>query len=190
MAGKKVVLFGTGDFARVASVYLTKDSPHAVVAFTVHEAFLKAPTLLGKPVVPFERVQELYPPDEHAMFVAMGFSKINKARAEIYDACKAKGYQLISYINSKAVHWGEIEYGDNCFVFDKLLEKRIEFVGPGTQVEKLPVQACECRSVRSIELHVEEIKEFQKLCFRHIAAALGHVEDDCGNQFRQNRVHC
>jgi sugar O-acyltransferase (sialic acid O-acetyltransferase NeuD family) len=118
ITGKKVVLFGTGDFARVASVYLAKDSPYDVVAFTVHEAFLKQPDLLGKPVAPFERLEELYPPDRYAMFVAIGFSRINKARAEIYDACKAKGYELISYINSKAVHWGEITYGDNCFVFE------------------------------------------------------------------------
>ena len=34
----RVVLFGTGDFARVASVYLAEDSPHEVVAFTVHDA--------------------------------------------------------------------------------------------------------------------------------------------------------
>ena len=31
---KPVVIFGTGDFARVASVYLAVDSPHEVAAFT------------------------------------------------------------------------------------------------------------------------------------------------------------
>jgi sugar O-acyltransferase (sialic acid O-acetyltransferase NeuD family) len=32
--------------------------------------------------------------------------------------CKSKGYKLITYINSKATHWGEIEVGDNCFIFE------------------------------------------------------------------------
>lgn len=118
MSTKQVVIFGTGDFARIASVYLSKDSPYEVVAFTVNEKYLDTPTLLGKPVVPFETLEQTHPPERHAMFVAIGFSRVNKARAEIYAACKAKGYQLISYINSKATHWGEIEIGDNCFVFE------------------------------------------------------------------------
>ena len=113
-----VVLFGTGDFARVASVYLKQDSPYNVVAFSVHEAFRNEPTLLGKPVVPFEKLQAEYPPAQCAMFVAMGFSRLNKARAEIYHACKALGYNLITYVNSKAAVWGDVEFGDNCFVFE------------------------------------------------------------------------
>ncbi len=115
---KDVVLFGTGDFARVASVYLEKDSPHRVAAFTVHEAYRTAPTLLGKPVVSFERLTADYPPTQCNLFVAMGFSRLNKARAEIYQACKALGYKLITYVNSKATQWGEVELGDNCFIFE------------------------------------------------------------------------
>ena len=34
---RPVVIFGLGDFARIASVYLEEDSPHKVVAFTAHE---------------------------------------------------------------------------------------------------------------------------------------------------------
>lgn len=113
-----VVLFGTGDFARVASVYLKQDSPYNVVAFSVHEAYRTEPVLLGRPVVPFEKLTAEYPPAQCAMFVAMGFSRLNKARAEIYQACKALGYNLISYVNSKAALWGEVELGDNCFVFE------------------------------------------------------------------------
>ena len=59
---KPVVIFGTGDFARVASVYLSQDSPHEVAAFTVHHSYITEPTLLGKPVVPFEELVDRYPP--------------------------------------------------------------------------------------------------------------------------------
>ncbi len=37
---KKVVIFGIGDFAQVADVYLTEDSPHEVVAFTVNQKYV------------------------------------------------------------------------------------------------------------------------------------------------------
>ncbi len=118
MAGKKVILFGTGDFARVASVYLAKDSPHEVVGFTTHRQYITEPTVLGKPIWPFEELPQTHSPKDYSMFVAVGFSKVNKARAEVYHTCKNLGYELISYINSRAVHWGEFEIGDNCFVFE------------------------------------------------------------------------
>ena len=92
---KPVVIFGTGDFARVASVYLAADSPHEVAAFTVHRQYLTAPTLLGKPVVPFEELARTHPPDRYAMLVATGFKGVNRNRAAIYHECKARGYELI-----------------------------------------------------------------------------------------------
>jgi sugar O-acyltransferase (sialic acid O-acetyltransferase NeuD family) len=113
-----VVLFGTGDFAQVACEYLRRDSPHEVVAFTVHERYVVEKELLGLPVVPFERLEERHPPSECAMFVAVGFSRVNKTRREMYDECRSKGYELISYVNSKAFRMGELELGDNCFVFE------------------------------------------------------------------------
>ncbi|HYL72992.1 MAG TPA: acetyltransferase [Bryobacteraceae bacterium] len=115
---KKVVLFGTGDFARVACVYLRMDSPYEVAAFTANENRIVERRLLDLDVVPFETIEQTHPPDQFAMFVAIGFKRVNKARAEIYGQCKAKGYELITYINSKAVQWGEITVGDNCFIFE------------------------------------------------------------------------
>lgn len=115
---KQVVLFGLGEFAAVADVYLTEDSPHDVVAYTVHEAFMDGSEFQGRPVVPFERLEERYPPDEYAMFVAIGFKDVNRARAKVYGECKARGYELVSYVCSKATHWSDLEIGDNTFVFE------------------------------------------------------------------------
>lgn len=116
---KQLVIFGTGDFAQVASVYLEKDSPYQVAAFTVDAACLKETSLCGKPVVPFETLEQTHPPDQYAMLVAVGFSKLNQARAGVYERCKARGYQLISYVCSKAVQWGDVTIGDNCFIFEQ-----------------------------------------------------------------------
>lgn len=114
----EVVVFGTGDFARVARAYLDADSEHRVVAFTVHERYVQRSELLGLPVVPCERLDGLYPPDRCAMLVAIGFSRVNRARAEIYEECRARGYDLISYVSSRAHCWPGVELGDNCFVFE------------------------------------------------------------------------
>jgi sugar O-acyltransferase (sialic acid O-acetyltransferase NeuD family) len=115
---KKVVIFGGGDQARVAYVCLSKDSPYEVVAFTAHEKYLDQKKLLGLEMVPFERIEEIYPPEEFALFVTIGFARVNQTRAEVYHECKRKGYELVSYISSKTVNWGENQIGDNCFILE------------------------------------------------------------------------
>ena len=99
---KPVVIFGIGDFARIAAVYLREDSDHEVAAFTVDEQFIAEDELLGLPVVPFEGLLTTHPPDAYALFVAIGFSRVNKARTEVYHRCKDLGYELISYVSSSA----------------------------------------------------------------------------------------
>jgi sugar O-acyltransferase (sialic acid O-acetyltransferase NeuD family) len=116
--GKPVVIFGVGEYAAVADVYLTEDSPHDVVAFTVNERFMETPELEGRPVVAFETLAERYPPSDFSMFVAIGFSGVNRTRARIYAECKERGYELISYVCSKAGRWGALEVGDNTFIFE------------------------------------------------------------------------
>ncbi|GAK56885.1 UDP-3-O-(3-hydroxymyristoyl)-like protein [Candidatus Vecturithrix granuli] len=113
---KKVVIFGVSTLARLAYVYLTEDSPYEVTAFTVHEDYLKEKKLFELDLVPFERIEEIYPPEHFAMFVAIGYKRVNKARAEIYNLCKRKGYELISYISSKASYCKHLAIGDNCFI--------------------------------------------------------------------------
>jgi sugar O-acyltransferase (sialic acid O-acetyltransferase NeuD family) len=113
-----LVIFGVGDYARVAHAYLQQDSAYRTVAFTVHRRYVEAPTVGGVPVVPFESLRESHPPDRHSMLVAVGFSRVNRLRTEIYEETRALGYQHITYVNSRAYRWGEVEVGDNTFVFE------------------------------------------------------------------------
>ena len=115
---KKVVIFGTGDMVQVVHYYLTHDSDYEVVAFTVDKDYLKEERLFNLPVVPFEEVERYYPAEEFAMFIAVGYSHVNKVRAQKYYGAKKKGYELISYISPKSVVSGNVEIGDNCFIFE------------------------------------------------------------------------
>jgi sugar O-acyltransferase (sialic acid O-acetyltransferase NeuD family) len=115
----KVVIFGTGKIADQAYFYLKNDSPHEVVAFTVDQAYLNVKENFGLPVVPFEEIEKTYPSDQFKMFVAVGwFAEFNKLRARKYEECKARGYQLISYVSSRASNVGQVVIGDNCFVLE------------------------------------------------------------------------
>ena len=116
---KDVVIFGAGDQAQIAHVCLSGDSPYRVVAFTVNREFLHGgDELLGLPVVAFEDLERTHPNDSHAMLVAIGFKRVNELRTQFYKQCKAKGYELITYVSSKAIRVGNQQIGDNCFILE------------------------------------------------------------------------
>jgi sugar O-acyltransferase (sialic acid O-acetyltransferase NeuD family) len=115
----KVIIFGTNEMAQLHHYYLTHDSPHEVVAFTVDQDYIKQKTLYGGlPVVPFEEVDSIYPPTDYKMRIAIFYGNVNKNRAEKYYEAKAKGYELINYISSKAITWPGLVIGDNCWIGD------------------------------------------------------------------------
>jgi len=118
---KKVVIFGTSIFAEVVHFYLTHDSPHEVVAFTASKEFINNKKFLNLPVVPFETIEREYPPDKYSMFIAVAYQKINKVRARIFQEAKAKGYELLSYVNSKVTKWEDLDMGENCFIFENVV---------------------------------------------------------------------
>jgi sugar O-acyltransferase (sialic acid O-acetyltransferase NeuD family) len=114
----KVVVFGVSQWAELAHFYLTHDSKHEVVAFTLDSDYIEAPSYKDLPVIPFDEVEQHYSPDEFKMFIPMSFKKMNHARAEKYYAAKKKGYELISYVSSKATTFPGFECGDNCFILE------------------------------------------------------------------------
>src|SRR3989304_4179656 len=118
---KGVIIFGTGSFAEVAHFYLKNDSPYEVVAFTANKWLIKNEKLLDLPIIPFEEIELKFPPSKFEMFVAVGYMNMNKTRAKICKKAKEKGYKLITYVNSKVTKWGELDIGENCFIFENVV---------------------------------------------------------------------
>lgn len=114
----KVVVFGTSQWASLAHFYFRDDSPHQVVGFTVDGSFLKSDTFEGLPVVAFEEVETRWPADAYAMFIPISFKRMNHVRADRYHEAKAKGYELVSYVSSKATTFADFNCGDNCFILE------------------------------------------------------------------------
>jgi sugar O-acyltransferase (sialic acid O-acetyltransferase NeuD family) len=112
----KVIVFGNQEVAAINYFYLTHDSPFEVVAFTVDQAYIKEDMLCGLPVVPFEQVEAIFPPAAYKMSVFLGFRDVNQFRARKYSQAKANGYELVSYVSSKAIVWPDLVIGENSLI--------------------------------------------------------------------------
>lgn len=129
---KKAIIFGTASFAEVVHFYLRNDSAYEVAGFTASGESITDESFLGLPVVPFESVESVFPPGEHEMFVAVGYAKLNQVRERLCSEARGKGYRLLSYVCSKASHWGDTALGDNVFIFEDNTIQPFVAIGDGT----------------------------------------------------------
>lgn len=102
---RRLIIFGIGQIGEVAHYLFTEDSPYDVAAFTVDSDYCDRDNLLGIPVVPFEDIATHYPPDDHELFVAMGYGGVNDRRTEKVAEARAKGFTLAAYTSTRAWVW-------------------------------------------------------------------------------------
>lgn len=115
---KKVVIIGDGETAQLACEYFTHDSNTAVVGFAVEERYRKRDRLYELPVVSLETLEQRFPHDEYAAFVAVSYIQLNRVRTRLYNFLKDKGYSLKSYVSSRAFVWRTAHIGENCFILE------------------------------------------------------------------------
>jgi len=115
---KKLVIFGTNELAELSHYYFNNDSNYDVIAFCLDQQFIADSKFLGLPVVPFEDILELYPPNKYSLFISLSYSKLNKLRKDKYLTAKYLGYNLPSYISSRASLLTQNPVGENCFILE------------------------------------------------------------------------
>lgn len=115
---KKLVIFGKGELAELANFYFTNDSNYEVEAFALDPEYISESTYLDKPLVPFDKVHLIYPPENFEMYVAIGYSNLNENRKNKYLQAKEKGYTLASYVSSKSTSWEGLTVGENTFIME------------------------------------------------------------------------
>jgi sugar O-acyltransferase (sialic acid O-acetyltransferase NeuD family) len=114
----KIIIFGIQDFAELAHYYFENDSEHEVVAFSVNEQYLPENKFFhGLPVIAFENIEKHYPATNFKFFAPLSPQRMNRLREEVYHSIKAKGYELVNYISSKATIFNN-KIGDNCFILE------------------------------------------------------------------------
>jgi sugar O-acyltransferase (sialic acid O-acetyltransferase NeuD family) len=129
---RKLVIFGTRQIAEVIGWYFAHESDYQIVAYTVDAEYLTERTFQGAPVVPFEEVSQAFPAQDHTMFVAMSYAKMNDVRAAKYVAAKAAGYRLASHVSARAAAWAGLSLGDNSFVMEHNVVQPFARIGSNT----------------------------------------------------------
>jgi sugar O-acyltransferase (sialic acid O-acetyltransferase NeuD family) len=118
MAANPLILFGAGEIADVANFYFNHDGDRRVEAFIVDDDYVRGEFFSGKPVVALSDAPKRFPPSAYDAFVAVGYSKINALRQAKCEVLIKNGYQLTSYISTKATILPNATWGWNCFILE------------------------------------------------------------------------
>lgn len=106
---KDLLVFGTGKFADVVSYVLETKLGRNIRAYTVHEEHLHETknyscsefagreefcslTYKGKPLVAFEEIQKVYPPEEFEVVLCMIGKQMADRREEVFVKIRQMGY--------------------------------------------------------------------------------------------------
>jgi sugar O-acyltransferase (sialic acid O-acetyltransferase NeuD family) len=112
------VIFGVGELGQLAHYYFTHDSSRTIAGFAVDPDYTAAESIGGLPLVSFDRITDRFPPSDYDCFVAIGYTALNAARADKCARLKALGYNLASYVSTRASVWPDLIVGDNCFIME------------------------------------------------------------------------
>jgi sugar O-acyltransferase (sialic acid O-acetyltransferase NeuD family) len=126
-----LVIFGAGDLARLVRYYFETDGGYRVVAFSIDGEQTES-SFHGLPLIPFDQLEEVHPPHAVEMFVAVGYRRVNRGRAEVYDRARRAGYRLATYVSPLAMVSPSATIGDNCFLFEGVIVQPFVEVGSDT----------------------------------------------------------
>lgn len=136
---KPVIIFGNQDSASTTHYYLSADSPYRVAAFAVDQDRIVNSTHESLPVVPFETVQEQFPPDQFDFIFPAGFQISNPYNTNVfrqarYESIKTMGYRFINYISSRAVVATNVKIGENVLIYEGAIVQPFVKIGNNTIV--------------------------------------------------------
>ena len=109
---KKVIIYGAGAQTRQFLSEVDRWGGPEFAALTVDREYLLDDRLFGLPVVAYDELGLLYPPEQFDMLV-IGTPGRPKLREKMYLKAKEDGYSLINYISPDVYIGEKTVMGDN-----------------------------------------------------------------------------
>jgi serine acetyltransferase len=128
-----IVIFGAGQIADVARVYIDAHGPDRIVGYTVDAGFQKSETHNGLPLVAWDRLEQSFPPGSIKLLGPLSYRRLNDFRRERHQEGKARGYEFASFIHPGS-HIYTQDIGENCFILEANVIQPFARVGAGVMM--------------------------------------------------------
>jgi acetyltransferase-like isoleucine patch superfamily enzyme len=115
---KKTIIYGNRSLSKMLYLDALDSKEIEIIAFVVDEAYLDPSGFFSNcPQVSFEKVEQIYPPQDYSMIVLEGTLR-ELDSVSLYMKAKAKGYTLLNYFSPRAIIAESFSCGDNNVIFE------------------------------------------------------------------------
>ena len=129
-----VVVFGLEGLSRLAAHVLAHEGGLTVAGFTAHRRYCDRDALDGRPVLPFEDLDQTHPPERFSLLAPIGWRRMCGLRADVLADGRDRGFHFASYVSPRAVTWPDLSVGDNVMVYDSVVIQPFTHLGHGCVV--------------------------------------------------------
>lgn len=111
---EEIIVFGTTEYSYLLKEIIEKEKVAKVTAFTADEQYITESDIIkheksGYPLIPFDSIEEYYPPTKHKILNTIGYTKMNRIRETKSAEFIEKGYQLYTFISKNATILSNID---------------------------------------------------------------------------------
>lgn len=110
---KKVIVYGGATLLKNLFFDAAGNTNFQIACFTSDEGYRGDDQLLGLPWVGYDKILDLYPPDQYDMLALFNGSRSMRARDKMYQKAKSSGYKLRNYISARADIAPDVLMGEN-----------------------------------------------------------------------------
>lgn len=103
MKGK--LIFGCSALARRLFQNLENEG-YYIAAFAADDNYCQQDRFCDRPLVPYSKMEELFPPKGYEVYVTIGYTDMNGKRKDAIERLLALGYSLPNYIHRSVIYDG------------------------------------------------------------------------------------
>ncbi len=134
MNTKKLILFGSNTYASMFARTIKFDTNHRLAAFTVDSDYITSKNHEGSPLYDFSEIQSKLVPHEHIMILPLGYADMNQVRENRYKQAKLMGYEIGSYVSSRASTWPDLSVLENVIIFEQSIIQPYVSIGANVTI--------------------------------------------------------
>lgn len=128
-----IAIFGAGALAQLVA-YELLSCGSKVVAFCVDPEHIRERTLMGRPVVPLERISDIIAPEAASGLVVVGFQNALRFRERAQQEMLSAGFALTHFISERATVWKGFVPPQNVIVHSGSVIEPFSALGTGVTI--------------------------------------------------------
>lgn len=114
----KLIIFGNSLFAEIAVYYFKNFSDYKICYIACDKGYLKNKYFQNIENITYEQLLKK-DKSEFCIYIAIGYSKMNKLRETVYNRIKKKGFKIANFIHPNAKVYSK-KIGENNFVMENV----------------------------------------------------------------------